>query len=121
MRESDLLPDSTKLAMVLEAAADIRHAERALRDIELLQKQEAHGSGRLHGAQPFCLLSPVHANLADGAELLPYRGALVNGIKDNQEKAVDLKTTKKEVYDLLRRYNEFVNPIHIGLGGGRKR
>lgn len=49
LTESDLLPDSTKLTMVMEAAGDIKHAERVLRDIELLKKQEVEGSGRLHG------------------------------------------------------------------------
>ena len=45
--ESELLPDSTKLTMVLEAASDIRHAERTLRDIEVLNQQGASGPGNL--------------------------------------------------------------------------
>jgi hypothetical protein len=45
--ESELLPDSTKLTMVLEAAGDIRHAERTLRDIDLLNQQGAAGAGDL--------------------------------------------------------------------------
>lgn len=49
LSESDLLPDSTKLTMIMEAAGDIKHAERVLRDIELLKKQEVEGSGKLHG------------------------------------------------------------------------
>ena len=49
IRESDLLPDSTKLTMVMEAAGDIKHAERVLRDIDLLKKQEVEGSGKLQG------------------------------------------------------------------------
>lgn len=33
--------------MVLEAAGDIRHAERALRDIDLFNQQGASGAGDL--------------------------------------------------------------------------
>jgi hypothetical protein len=47
MIESELLPDSTRLTMVLEAASDIRHAERTLRDIELLNQQGVSGAGGL--------------------------------------------------------------------------
>jgi hypothetical protein len=47
--ESDLLPDLTKLTMVLEAARDVKDAERALRDIEVLKKQGAEGAGSLEG------------------------------------------------------------------------
>lgn len=47
IHESSLLPDSVKLAMVLEAASDIRGAERDLREIEILKSRQVEGSGEL--------------------------------------------------------------------------
>lgn len=47
IHESSLLPDSVKLAMVIEAASDIRGAERDLREIEILKSQQVEGSGEL--------------------------------------------------------------------------
>lgn len=46
---ADLLPDATKLTMILEAAQDIKSAERDLREIELLKKREVEGAGMLEG------------------------------------------------------------------------
>ena len=50
--ESDLLSDETKLTILLEAAEDIRLAERDLREIDLLKARGVEGSGSLEGA--FC-------------------------------------------------------------------
>lgn len=47
IHESSLLPDSVKLAMILEAASDIRGAERDLREIEILKNRQVEGSGEL--------------------------------------------------------------------------
>jgi hypothetical protein len=114
--ESDLLPDSTKLTMVMEAAGDIKHAERLLRDIELLKTQEVEGSGQLHGQYPtyhspgtISYVSMYTGQGADDAELLPYRGALIDGIEQVRGSSVDLLATRREVNELLRRYNEFVS------------
>lgn len=116
IRESDLLPDSTKLTMVMEAAGDIKHAERVLRDIELLKKQEVEGSGQLHGRSyspprhTAERLSPCSDVLTvTNLELLPYRGQLISGIQEEKENSVDLRNTRKEVNELLRRYNDFVS------------
>lgn len=48
--ELDFLPDATKVAMLLEAGADIRGAERVLREIEMLRARGVEGSGTLEGA-----------------------------------------------------------------------
>ena len=42
-------------------------------------------------------------------ELLPYRGQLISGIQEVRENSVDLRNTRKEVNELLRRYNDFVS------------
>ncbi|OWZ69529.1 hypothetical protein AYX14_05076 [Cryptococcus neoformans] len=47
IHESSLLPDSVKLTMILEAASDIRGAERDLREIEILKSRQVEGSGEL--------------------------------------------------------------------------
>jgi len=47
--EADLLPDATKVTMLLEAAPDIRAAERDLREIDLLRARGVEGSGILEG------------------------------------------------------------------------
>ena len=39
------------MTMVLEAASDIRHAERTLRDIDLFNQQGASGAGNLESEQ----------------------------------------------------------------------
>ena len=50
--ESELLPDSTKITMLLEAAPDIRDVERHLREITLLTSRQVQGSGSLAGTPP---------------------------------------------------------------------
>ena len=48
--EASILPDSSKVAILLEAAEDIRLGERDLRDIELLKHRGVEGSGDLQSA-----------------------------------------------------------------------
>jgi hypothetical protein len=43
--------------------------------------------------------------------LLPYKGVLVKGLKETQTRSKELTESRKEVGDLLRRYNEFVSPL----------
>jgi hypothetical protein len=43
--------------------------------------------------------------------LLPYKGELIKGLEDTQARSRDLRESRKEVGDLLRRYNEFVSPL----------
>lgn len=45
----DVIPDSVKLTMVLEAAADIKGIERDLRQVEVLKGQGVEGAGSLEG------------------------------------------------------------------------
>jgi hypothetical protein len=47
--EADLLPDQTRLAMVLEAREDIVEAERVLREIEVYRSRAVEGAGELEG------------------------------------------------------------------------
>ena len=54
MTQADLLPDTVKLAMVLEAAWDIKAAERDLREVEVLRSRGADGAGSLE-SQPLLL------------------------------------------------------------------
>lgn len=44
------------------------------------------------------------------AGLLPYKGELVKGLEETQARSKELRESRKEVGDLLRRYNEFVSP-----------
>ena len=46
---ASLVPDSTKLAIVLEAGDDMKAAERDLREIDLLRSKGVDGSGNLEG------------------------------------------------------------------------
>lgn len=48
----------------------------------------------------------------DDADLLPYRGTLIQGIEDTRAKDQDLRKTRQEVVELLRRYNDFVSCFH---------
>ena len=106
--ESDLLPDSTKLTMILEAAGDIKHAERTLREIDLLNQQGAGGSGSLESMSYGVLCS--EGKVSEQAGLLPYKGELVKGLEETQARSKEMKESRKRVIDLLRRYNEFVSP-----------
>jgi hypothetical protein len=47
---ADILPDPTKLAMILEASQDIIYAEKALREVETLKARDVEGSGELERA-----------------------------------------------------------------------
>jgi len=42
--------------------------------------------------------------------LLPYKGQLIKGLEETQARSQELRESRKEVGDLLRRYNEFVSP-----------
>jgi hypothetical protein len=53
VRPSDLLPDSAKIAILLEAKGDIVAAERDLREIETLKQRGVEGSGNLEGMRVF--------------------------------------------------------------------
>jgi hypothetical protein len=43
--------------------------------------------------------------------LLPYKGELIKGLEETQARSKELRESRKEVGDLLRRYNEFVSPL----------
>ena len=45
--ESYLLPDETKITLVLEAAPDLRDAERHLREMEIFRSHGVQGAGSL--------------------------------------------------------------------------
>jgi hypothetical protein len=45
------------------------------------------------------------------AGLLPHKGELIKGLGETQARSKELKESRKEVADLLRRYNEFVSPF----------
>jgi hypothetical protein len=47
--------------------------------------------------------------LADLAELLPYKGDLIQGLEGAQARSTELRQSRKEVTDLLRRYHDFVS------------
>lgn len=40
--------------------------------------------------------------------LLPYKDELIKGLEETQTRSRDLRESRKEVADLLRKYNEFV-------------
>ncbi|WVF67332.1 hypothetical protein IAT40_002083 [Kwoniella sp. CBS 6097] len=88
--ESDLLSDRVKLSMILEAAGDIRNAERDLREIELLRTKRVEGSGSLE-------------------ELLPYRPTLIKAIKETLTRSAELDRARRDVGQLLMRYNGFTS------------
>jgi hypothetical protein len=44
-------------------------------------------------------------------DLLPYKGELIKGLEGTQARSKDLRESRKEVGDLLRRYNEFVSHL----------
>lgn len=43
--------------------------------------------------------------------LLPYKGELIKGLEETQARSKELRESRIEVGDLLRRYNEFVRPV----------
>ncbi|WWD19872.1 hypothetical protein CI109_104340 [Kwoniella shandongensis] len=90
IREEDLLPDSVKLAMILEAAGDITTAERDLREVEILKGRGVEGSGDLE-------------------ELIPLRGELVKAMQESTKQGTELDKARNEVGHLLMRYNEFTD------------
>ncbi|WWC91931.1 uncharacterized protein L201_006883 [Kwoniella dendrophila CBS 6074] len=90
IRESDLLPDKVKLTMILESFHDLRNSERDLREIDLLKKKQVQGSGNLE-------------------ELLPLKPNLINSIKQTQIRSNELSKVKKDIENLLNRYNEYTS------------
>ncbi|WVR09637.1 hypothetical protein IAU60_006710 [Kwoniella sp. DSM 27419] len=88
--KADLLPDAAKIAMILEAAADIRGAERDLREIELLKQRGVDGSGQLE-------------------DLLPLRGSLIAAVDLQKERSTQIRQARQEVAGLLMRYNDFTS------------
>ncbi|KIR27790.1 hypothetical protein I307_04693 [Cryptococcus deuterogattii 99/473] len=80
---------SVKLAMVLEAASDIRGAERDLREIEVLKSRQVEGSGELE-------------------QLLPLRPNLKPAMKEISQESRKVEHARKNVGQLLLRYNDFV-------------
>jgi hypothetical protein len=107
--ESDLLPDQVKLAMVLEAAGDVRSAERDLREIELLHARGVEGAGTLEG-MPRCLANLVVMANVDPALLL-FKGDLAQGMRRAETRGKGLDGARKEVGELLLRYNAFVRNL----------
>ncbi|RSH91472.1 hypothetical protein EHS25_009771 [Saitozyma podzolica] len=89
---SDLLSDEVKLAMVLEAAGDIRTAERDLRDIELLRSRGVEGAGTLE-------------------EVISLKSNLASGIRAAQSRGRDLGAARKQVGELLMRYNDYTSTM----------
>jgi hypothetical protein len=55
---------------------------------------------------------------AEQAGLLPYKGELVKGLEDTQARSKEMKESRKQVIDLLRRYNEFVSSPKQAVGLG---
>ncbi|KGB76624.2 hypothetical protein CNBG_2462 [Cryptococcus deuterogattii R265] len=92
IHESSLLPDSVKLAMVLEAASDIRGAERDLREIEVLKSRQVEGSGELE-------------------QLLPLRPNLKPAMKEISQESRKVEHARKNVGQLLLRYNDFMSTV----------
>lgn len=92
IHESSLLPDSVKLAMILEAASDIRGAERDLREIEILKNRQVEGSGELE-------------------QLLPLRPNLIQAIQEVSEESDKVEDARRNVGQLLLRYNDFMSTV----------
>ncbi|KAL0247002.1 hypothetical protein I308_104034 [Cryptococcus tetragattii IND107] len=92
IHESSLLPDSVKLAMVLEAASDIRGAERDLREIEILKSRQVEGSGELE-------------------QLLPLRPNLKQAMQEISQESHIVEHARKNVGQLLLRYNDFMSTV----------
>jgi hypothetical protein len=55
---------------------------------------------------------------AERAGLLPYKGELVKGLEDTQARSKEMRESRKQVVDLLRRYNEFVSHSKQSVGLG---
>jgi hypothetical protein len=52
---------------------------------------------------------------ADRAGLLPFKVELVKGLEDTQARSKEMKESRKQVIDLLRRYNEFVSSPDLSV------
>jgi hypothetical protein len=49
--------------------------------------------------------------------MLPFKGDLIKGMEGAQDRSKKLRESRKDVIDLLRRYNEFVS-VSLSQGGG---
>ncbi|ODN77476.1 hypothetical protein L202_04650 [Cryptococcus amylolentus CBS 6039] len=92
IQESDLLPDSVKLAMVLAAAEDIVGAERDLRELEVLKGKGAEGSGQLE-------------------DLIPQRPDLIRAMQESENEGEALAEARSQVGGLLVRYTDFTSTV----------
>ncbi|WVQ75635.1 hypothetical protein IAR50_005264 [Cryptococcus sp. DSM 104548] len=92
VQESDLLPDSVKLAMVLAAAEDIVGAERDLRELEILKNSGAEGSGRME-------------------EFIPQRPDLIRAMQESEKEREALAKARGQVGGLLVRYADFTSTV----------
>ncbi|ODN95335.1 hypothetical protein L198_04731 [Cryptococcus wingfieldii CBS 7118] len=92
IQESDLLPDSVKLTMVLAAAEDIVGAERDLRELEVLKGKGAEGSGQLE-------------------DLIPQRPDLIRAMQESEKEGEALAQARSQVGGLLVRYTDFTSTV----------
>ena len=92
--------------ILLEASTDIQNTERDLREIQVLQSKDVAcftslRSGMVHEIQYWTTMCEL--------ELLPLRVNLTDGSQRSRERARELDRVRKQVMDLLSRYNQFVS------------
>ncbi|WVO17117.1 hypothetical protein L204_104807 [Cryptococcus depauperatus] len=92
VKESDILPDSVKLAMILEAAIDIKNADKYLREVDVLRNKGVEGSGQLE-------------------EILALKPNLVKAVEQNRQERIELGEARQAVGSLMTRYNDFTSTI----------
>lgn len=100
--------------MVLEAAGDIRSAERDLREIELLRSRGVEGAGTLEGDSIRNLDAGLECSLRlIRIEVISLNSNLASGIRAAQSRGRDLGAARKQVGELLMRYNDYVSCLRI--------
>lgn len=109
LTEADILPDSAKMAMLLEATGDIRAAERDLRDIENYRDRGVEGSGMLEG-ETWATWIKYWPRLKM-PDLLPLKPNLITGIRQHRHRNEELANAREQVSALLRRYTDFVSGV----------
>ncbi|KAI5453228.1 hypothetical protein NCC49_006253 [Naganishia albida] len=92
VKAADLVPQETKVELVLSAEDDIKNADRIMREIQVLVERGADGSGDLASYEP----------LQERLQVL---------LKTHSSRMASQRKVQKRVMETLGRYNDYVTSM----------
>lgn len=103
-----MLPESAKIAILLEAKGDIVAAERDLREIETLQQRGVESIGDLEGMREACMDRwTFYAETI--AALLPLKPEVLAQAHAAKQRTDGVADARAQVAQLVRRHDDYVS------------